>query len=259
MKAVKKVAAVVVWCVVASGCVADSPFVEAWSPEKPKTTIDNSKQIPILDLYGKRPANSFVLVKSENDAVCNVFLNAINEERDHVKSGDIGWKDGSFFKTKENIDVPELIIQTKLNIPRKNISMPERNQRAEEYTVDINKDGVDEYAYRLTLLVSSTPEHGDIFFSEKSYFSSNSYKDIFDFIREIRGKELIPGWNIKFPWISNTVIMELVMTGGEYYIVYTSFGIKYGSPIEIVFSRVEKDYTAKYQCTMQSVFSVKKY
>lgn len=262
---VMRLLAATLWCAVSMGCAAEQSAVEVRAPEKLKPAIVDVKQTPIIDLYWKRPANSFVMVESRNDSVCNEFLNAINEERDHVADGDIDGNKSIIEQPKANMDIPELIIQTKYNLPRKevikNVSQYAGVRRGEEYAVDINMDGVTEYAYRTTGVLSSTPIHWPIVISETPFVSEGSEENYVDFIRKLNGGTKLddPKWYVKFPWHPSDGIFELVSINSKYYIAYTQFGVRYGTPIEVTLSHIEKDYTANQQCSMKTVFTVSKH
>lgn len=113
-----------------------------------------------MELTKFREANSFYLIESSiNKDTCENILASINKPRKH-----------GYLKNKErlrdeegglvNLGLPEMMIQTDLNIPRKVMSGKNSNSsRVEELVVDLNKDGVDEFIYRNTSYLSSIWVH----------------------------------------------------------------------------------------------------
>lgn len=121
------------------------------------------KTVPVktrMELKKFREANSFYLIESSiNKGSCENILASINKPREH-----------GYLKNKEslrngegglvNLSLPEMMIQTELNLPRKVMSGKNASSfRVEEFIVDLKKDGVDEFFYRDTSYLSGIWVH----------------------------------------------------------------------------------------------------
>lgn len=230
------------------------------------------------ELFKKRPANGFRLVQSENDAVCQPFLQAINEE---------GYNSNYFNRSAEfETSLSELLIQTRLNIPRTLIGT--HVYRTEEYVLQTGQ-GI-EYWYRiagagplgdnyLVLLAKMDSESEP--WTKK--YAGQRYTDFLDFLDNInpqfsryhsdrysdshislRIKSSLIEYRLKtdnrprdisdeffLGWDAD-LVMELVAINNGNYIALIGSVVKEEQQIKILLT----DFNSKNICYIQSIFTV---
>lgn len=197
-----------------------------------------------VELFKKREANSFYLLESSIDTeVCSGILASINKSREHrYFENDEALRKGTGGKV--NLGLPEMMLQTELNLQR--IVMSGKNassSRVEEFVVDLNRDGIDEFVYRTTGYLSGVWVHSLYVLSMP--YDSKKYSRFGEFMIEQRNLGNIS----KFLWqwrefddlksgvfskqFGSQVIYELIEFNERYYILVTRSVIKENSAIKV--------------------------
>ncbi|BAJ03345.1 hypothetical protein [Shewanella violacea] len=220
-----------------------------------------------MKLIKLREANSFYLLESAiNKDVCVNILASINKPRKH-----------GFFKNKENLrkgeeglvnlGLPEMLIQTELNFPRTVMSGKNSNSsRVEEFVVDLNKDGVDEFIYRSTGYLSSVWVHS--FYLLSAPYDTEKYSRFGEFMMKQRELDNVS----KFSWqwkkfdglksgdliktFGSQVIYELIEFNDRYYILATRSVIKDNSSIKVAVMMLGNEKDILPACFFESRFIV---
>jgi hypothetical protein len=237
---------------------------------KEKVTL-NTVDVPLktqIELLKLRGRNSFKLIESSiNKDVCSNILASLNKPREH-----------DFFKNKEslrkgekgiiNLDLPEMMIQTELNLPR--VDMSEKSagpMRVEEFVVDFDKNGVDESVYRTTGYLSGVWVHS-LSVLPVSY-DSEKYLHVDAFWKEQQALGNIS----KFLWqwkefdglkagdflrtFGLQVIYELIEFNDHYYILATRSVIKDNSSIKVAVMQIANVGDIYPACLFETKFIVK--
>jgi hypothetical protein len=229
-----------------------------------------------LDLFAKRPGNTFSLIDSDNSEVCNKYLAAINKERDFVEMKEFSFQ-GT--KPKSEMDLAELIIQTELNAPRKNIPKELLGlggvSRYEQFEIKTSGASKPFYAIR------STGSRGGgwihfLFIYKTSFLNDSegmSYREFSDNMRnQGQRKEVSIDWSkigtsraldvasrdIGFNSRVKGGVVEIIELEGRSYFVRTSAYIRDNESIDILLFEIDEELEATPKCFLQSNFIVSK-
>jgi hypothetical protein len=226
-----------------------------------------------IKLYEKRPVNSFKLIDSDKEVVCNKYLSAINEERDFIKRNEFSLQAP---RPKSQMDLPELLIQTDLNSPRQII--PNKllglggDSRYEQFTITTSDTAKPFYAIRSTgsrgggwihllsmypeLLISSPQEQPNREFLDKT--RDHKFVNI-DWNKVGTNRPLdLAARDIGVNSLARGGVVEIIKIEGKDYLVRTSAYITYNKLIDIVLFKIDKSLEATPLCFLQSNFVVTK-
>jgi hypothetical protein len=229
-----------------------------------------------LDLYAKRPDNSFNLIDSDNSEICNKYLSAINKERDFIKRNEFSFQEP---KPKSEMDLAELIIQTELNAPRRVIPKELLGlggvSRYEQFTIKTSNTSRPFYAIRSTGSRGGGWIHS-LFIYQKPFFASaegRSYREFRDHMRDdgLR-KDISIDWSkigtsraldmaardIGFNSRVIGGVVEIIELEARNYFVRTSAYIRDDELIDIMLFEIDKKFEATPICYLQSNFVVTK-
>lgn len=255
-------------------------FESALANSKPKTLAAefegksqeafNTVYTPVktqMELIKQREANSFKLIESSiNKDVCSNILTSINKPREH-----------GFFTNKEslrkgegglvNLGLPEMLIQTDLNFPRTIMHGKNANStRVEEFVIDLNKDGTNEFVYRSTGYLSSILVHSSYLLT--AAYDSKKYSRFGEFM--MKQRELGNVSNFLWQWqefndlklgdfvrtFGSQVIYEFIEFNEQYYLLATRSVIKENSPIQVAVVQLGSASDIYPACLFESTFTV---
>lgn len=237
--------------------------------ERGQVTFNTTPVKTQMELIKLRDSNSFKLIESSiNKDACSNILASLNKPREH-----------GFFRNREslrkgdgglvNLDLPEMMIQTELNLPRVVMSgINEGSLRVEEFVVDFDKDGVDESVYRATASLSGVWVHS-LYVLPVSY-DSKKYSHVDAFWKE--QQEL--GNVTKFLWrwdefeglkagnflktFGLQAIYELIEFNDQNYILATRSVIKENSSIKVAVMQITNVGEVYPACLFETNFIVTK-
>ncbi|TPH12196.1 hypothetical protein [Litorilituus lipolyticus] len=220
-----------------------------------------------IELNKFREANSFYLLESSIDKdICSNVLASLNKPREH-----------NFMKNKEslrkgegglvNLGLPEMLIQTELNLPRTVMHGKNANSsRVEEFVVDLNKDGTNEFVYRSTGYLSSIWVHS--FYLLTAAYDSKKYSRFGEFM--MKQRELGNVSNFLWQWqefndlesgnfvrtFGSQVIYEFIEFNKQYYLLATRSVIKENSPIQVAVVQLGSASDIYPACLFETKFIV---
>jgi hypothetical protein len=220
-----------------------------------------------MELTIFREANSFYLLESSiNKDICENILASINKPREN-----------GYLKNKEslrdgegglvNLGLAEMMIQTELNLPRTVMKGKNANSfRVEEFVIDLDKDGIDEFVYRDTSHLSGIWVHS--FYVLSVAYNNKKYSRFGEFMMEQR--ELGNVSNFLRQWkefeglkagdfvktFGSQVIYELIEFNDRYYILATRSVIKDNSSIKVAVMMLGNEKDILPACFFESRFIV---
>ncbi|WP_345882709.1 hypothetical protein [Shewanella algae] len=230
--------------------------------------IFHSKHIKTpMELGNFREEGSFYLLESSiGEDVCTNVLESINQPREYnfFKNKDGVRKEESRFA---NFGLPEMMIQTQLNVPRTVMSKKNASSfRVEEFVVDLDKDGETESIYRTTGYLSGVWVHNlfmlPLPYDSKKYLNIDSFwkeqqelgnvSKFFLQWKEFQGLEV--GDYLRT--LGSQVIYELIEFHGNYYIFATSSVIKENSSVKVAVIKLDDIGVGYPACLFETKFIV---